>query len=395
MDRIICIAEYEGVMNLSELTHRKHHTIRASEALKPLVFKGRGTSSNTVGRFEKINRVDLDDGWDNLEEELPPLRTEVIIDSTRSIINYNDSPDISFDRSINPYRGCEHGCTYCFARPTHTYLGFSAGLDFESRILIKPDAAVLLRKELAKPSYRCAPIAMGTNTDPYQPLERKYGITRQILEVLAEHDHPVTIVTKSALVERDIDILAGMASKNLARVFMSVTTLNRDISRTLEPRTSAPERRILAIQRLHAAGIPVGVMTAPIIPVLTDPEMESILEAARHAGAGSAGYVMLRLPHEVAPLFVEWLELHFPLKASHVMSIVKQTRGGKAYDAAFHQRMRGTGLFADMIAHRFKHATHKLGYNSERHPLRTDLFHPPTPVIESKGKAPDQFDLFA
>jgi DNA repair photolyase len=351
--------------------------IRMIDAPRPLVFKGRGTVSNTVGRFERHERVEEDDGWDNLDAELTPRTTEVIIDSTRTIINYNKSPDISFDRSINPYRGCEHGCTYCFARPTHTYLGFSAGLDFESRILIKPEAASLLGKELAKPGYKCAPIAMGTNTDPYQPLERKHQITRQILQVLAEHNHPVTIVSKNALVERDIDILAPMAALNLARVLISITTLDKDICRMLEPRAAAPHRRLQTIRTLHEAGIPVGVMTAPIVPVLTDTEMESILEAAREAGASMAGYVMLRLPLEVAPLFEEWLNTYFPLKAAHVMSIVKQTRGGKAYDSAFHQRMRGSGLFADMIAQRFKLATSRLGFNAERSPLDTSLFSPP------------------
>lgn len=351
--------------------------IRMINAPRPLVFKGRGTVSNTVGRFEQHERVEEDDGWDNLDAELSPRVTEVIIDNTRSIINWNASPDILFDRSINPYRGCEHGCTYCFARPTHTYLGFSAGLDFESRILIKPEAAKLLRKELAKPGYKCAPIAMGTNTDPYQPLERKHRITRQILQVLAEHNHPVTIVTKNALVERDIDILAPMAALNLARVLISITTLDKDICRTLEPRAAAPHRRLQAIRSLHEAGIPVGVMTAPIIPVLTDAEMESILEAAREAGASMAGYVMLRLPLEVAPLFEEWLNTYFPLKATHVMSIVRQIRGGKTYDSSFHQRMRGSGLFADMIAQRFKLATSKLGLNAERSPLDTSLFSPP------------------
>ncbi|HZV97638.1 MAG TPA: PA0069 family radical SAM protein, partial [Methylophilaceae bacterium] len=332
-----------------------------------------------MGRFEQLERIEEDDGWDNLDADITPVQTEVIIDSTRTIINYVNSPDISFDRSINPYRGCEHGCTYCFARPTHTYLGYSAGLDFESRILIKPDAAELLKKELAKSSYVCAPIAMGTNTDPYQPLERKYKITRSILEVLAEYKHPVTIVTKNALIERDIDILAPMATQGLARVFVSVTTLNKDICRTLEPRAAAPHRRLEAIKALNDAGIPTGVMTAPIIPVLTDTEMESILEAAANAGAKSAGYVLLRLPLEVAPLFEEWLKQYFPLKAEHVMSIVKQSRGGKAYDSAFFVRQRGVGLFADMIGQRFKLATKKFGMNIERPPMNTTLFTPPRP----------------
>lgn len=351
--------------------------IRNIAAPRPLVFKGRGAASNTVGRFESMERVEIDDGWDNLDAELEPVATEVMIDSTRSIINYNDSPDVMFDRSINPYRGCEHGCTYCFARPTHTYLGLSAGLDFERKILIKPEATTLLRKELAKANYKCQPIAFGTNTDPYQPLERKYGITRQLMQVLAEHDHPLTIVSKNSLVERDIDILAPMAEKNLVRVLISITTLDKELCRKLEPRAAAPHRRLQTIRTLHEAGIPVGVMTAPIMPVLTDPEMETILKEAKAAGASMAGYVMLRLPLEVAPLFEEWLKLHYPLKAAHVMSIVQQSRGGKTYDSTFHQRMRGTGLFADMIEQRFKLATRKLGLNVSREPLRTDLFKPP------------------
>ena len=355
-------------------------------ASRPLVFKGRGAVSNHSGRFEQHQHTDIDDGWDNLEQDIPPLTTEVLIDSSRSIISWNTSPDIPFDRSINPYRGCEHGCIYCFARPTHTYLGFSAGLDFESRILVKPDAARLLHEELGKKNYRCATIAMGSNTDPYQPLEKRYQITRQILQVLAEHKHPVSIVTKSAMVERDIDVLSRLASEKLVQVFISLTTLNNQVSRTLEPRAAAPQRRLETIRRLHAAGIPVGVMAAPIIPVLTDPELESMLTAAHEAGAASASYVLLRLPLEVAPLFEEWLQHHYPLKASHVMSIVRQSREGKANTAEFHDRMRGSGLFADMIRQRFKLMTKKLGLNYRSLEMDTSLFRPP-------GK-PDQLGLF-
>lgn len=351
--------------------------VRQSEALRPLVFKGRGSSSNESGRFESHQHVDIDDGWGNLDTEPEPLRTEVILDDTRSIINWVKSPDIPFDRSINPYRGCEHGCIYCFARPSHTYLGYSAGLDFESRLLVKPDAATLLRKELAKPGYICQPMALGTNTDPYQPIEREYRITRQVLEVLAEYKHPLSIVTKSANVERDIDILAPMAREGLVKVFISITTFDRSISRTLEPRAAAPQRRLETIRRLHEAGIPVGVMTAPIIPVLTDSEMETILQQAAEAGASSAGYVLLRLPLEVTPLFEEWLKLHYPLKADHVMSIARQSRDGKTNDAHFFSRMRGKGLFADMIAQRFKLATAKLGLNRNRDGLNTSLFSVP------------------
>ena len=348
--------------------------------LRPLIFKGRGSASNPSGRFEHHQHADIDDGWGNLDAEPAPLRTEVIVDDTRSIINWVRSPDIPFDRSINPYRGCEHGCIYCFARPSHTYLGYSAGLDFESRLLVKPNAAKLLRQELAKPGYVCQPMALGTNTDPYQPIERQHQITREVLEVLAEHRHPLSIVTKSSLVERDIDLLAPMAQAGLAKVFISITTFDRDVSRLLEPRAAAPQRRLETIRRLHDAGIPVGVMTAPIIPVLTDSEMETILQQAADAGAESAGYVLLRLPLEVAPLFEEWLRLHFPLKADHVMSVVRQSRGGKANDPRFFNRMRGQGLFADMIAQRFKLATARLGLNEHRRALDATRFNPPAVV---------------
>ncbi len=343
---------------------------------RPLVFRGRGTSSNAVGRFERLERKFADDGWGTLDEELPPLRTEVAIDATRTIITRNDSPDVPFDRSINAYRGCEHGCVYCFARPTHAYLGLSPGLDFESRLFVKPEAAALLRQELAHSKYQCAPIAMGTNTDPYQPIERKYRVTRQILEVLSECGHPVTIVTKSALIERDIDILGPMAARKLAHVGISVTTLDRQLARTLEPRAAAPHRRLDTIARLAAAGVPTAVMTAPIIPALNDHEMETILEAAKAAGATSAGYVLLRLPLEVVELFEEWLTLHAPLKAEHVMSIVRQSRGGKTYDATFGKRMRGSGLFADMIAQRFRTAVKRLGLG-QRDDLDVSQFRPP------------------
>jgi len=362
---------------------------------KPLIFKGRGSTSNQNGRFEQLQREAFDDGWAQEDTDTPRLITEIIHDSSRSILHYNDSPDIPFDRSINPYRGCEHGCIYCYARPSHTYLGFSAGLDFESRILVKPDAAALLRQALAKPGYVCQPIAMGTNTDPYQPLERQQRITRQIIEVLAEHQHPLTIVTKSAMVERDIDLLAPMAAQNLARVFMSITTLDRHLSRVMEPRAAAPERRLQTLERLSSAGIPCGVMTAPMIPALNDAEMEHILEHAHAAGARYAGYVLLRLPLEVAPLFEEWLQHHFPLKAAHVMSIIRQSRGGKTYDAQFHQRMRGQGIFADLLAQRFRLAASKLGFMQERSPLNTRLFRPPVATTTRTAKKPTpQRDLF-
>jgi DNA repair photolyase len=359
-----------------------------SDALRPLIFKGRGSSSNASGRFEQHQHADIDDGWGTLDSEPQAIRTEVILDDTRSIINWVKSPDIPFDRSINPYRGCEHGCIYCFARPSHTYLGYSAGLDFESRILVKPKAAELLRKELSKPRYECQPMALGTNTDPYQPIEREHRVTREVLQVLAEFRHPLSIVTKSSMVERDIDILGPMARDGLVKVFISITTFDRAISRLLEPRAAAPQRRLETIRLLHDAGIPVGVMTAPIIPVLTDHEMEAILHQAAEAGASSAGYVLLRLPLEVAPLFEEWLRLHHPLKADHVMSIVRQSREGKANDAQFFSRMRGKGLFADMIAQRFKVATTRLGLSRDRLALDTSLFRSPTKPVS-------QLDLFS
>jgi len=359
--------------------------------IKPLNFKGRGAASNAVGRFERMGREQHDDGWGSLDEELPPLRTEVAIDASRSVISYNTSPDLPFDRSINPYRGCEHGCIYCYARPSHAWLGLSPGLDFESRLLAKPDAPTLLRKELAKPGYRCKPIALGVNTDAYQPIEREYRITRGILEVLAEFNHPVSLVTKSALVERDIDILAPMAAQGLALVFVTITTLDRKLARTLEPRAAAPERRLETLRRLAEAGISTGVMTAPVIPALNDSEMENILEAASQAGARHSGYVLLRLPHELAGLFEDWLRLHYPLKADHVLSLIRQSHGGKDYDAAFHTRMKGQGIFAELIAKRFRLACQRLGLNVARDNLDTSKFRPTMGSTLGSGK---QLDLF-
>lgn len=356
---------------------------------KPLAHKGRGSISNTAGRFEKLGSEAVDDGWGSLDEELPPLATEVIVDSSRSLITYNESPDIPFDRSINPYRGCEHGCIYCFARPSHAYLGFSAGLDFESRILVKPDAARLLRQELSKPAYRCAPLALGTNTDPYQPLERKHGVMRQILEVLAETRHPLTLVSKSSLVERDLDLLAPMAAQGLAEVHISITTLDRSLARTLEPRAASPQRRLETVAKLHEAGIPVGVMTAPVIPALNDHELEDILQVAHEAGARNAGYILLRLPHEVAGLFEEWLRHHYPLKADHVLSLIRQSRGGETYDSSFHQRMQGNGAYAHLIGQRFRLMTKRLGMNQGHMALRTDLFQKPSPSRDSRQMSLD------
>lgn len=344
---------------------------------KPLVYKGRGSISNATARFEKQTSEAVDDGWGNLDADAAPLKTEIIIDSSRSLINYNDSPDLPFDRSINPYRGCEHGCIYCFARPTHAYLGLSPGLDFESRILIKPDAAHLLREELSKKNYRCAPLALGTNTDPYQPLERQHRIMRQILDVLAETRHPLSIITKSSLIERDIDLLKPMAEQGLVNVCLSITTLDKSMARSLEPRAATPQRRLETIAKLTESGIPVGVMVAPVIPALNDHEMESVVKAAHAVGALNAEYILLRLPLEVADLFEEWLRQHYPLKADHVLNLIRQSRGGKSYNPAFHQRMLGTGSYAELIGQRFRLICKRLELDRGLPPLRTDLFHKP------------------
>ena len=342
------------------------------------LLRGRGALSNEVGRYEKHSRVLVDDGWDDgwRDDDLapPPLRTEVLRDATRTIIARNNSPDISFDRSINPYRGCEHGCIYCFARPTHAYLGMSPGADFESRLFAKPNAAQLLAKELSAPGYIPRVIAMGTNTDPYQPIEKKMRITRSILEVLSAFGHPVGIVTKSPLVLRDLDIIGPMAKRGLAKVALSVTTLDRKLARTMEPRAGTPSRRLQAIKALSEAGVPTGVMFAPVIPALNDEELEAVLKAARDVGARSAGYVLLRLPLEIKDLFREWLEARVPDRAKHVMALVRQMRGGKDYDSQWHTRMKGTGPYAEMIARRFQLAAKRFGFNEEQRPLLLTRF---------------------
>jgi len=338
--------------------------------------RGRGTISNASGRYEPLARIAFDDGWRSLED-LPPFKTTVTMDSTRKIITRNESPDISFDRSINPYRGCEHGCVYCFARPTHAYLGMSPGLDFESKLFVKPDAASLLEKELSAKNYEPRTIAIGTNTDPYQPIERKYQVMRQILEVLERAGHPVGIVTKSALVLRDLDILSRMAERKLARVALSVTTLDPQIARTMEPRAATPMRRLETLRRLSAAGIPTTVMVAPIIPAVTDSEMERILDAAAAAGVQSAGYVLLRLPLEVRDLFKEWLTANYPDRVEHVFKLIRDMRGGKDYDSAWGKRQKGTGPYAWMLGRRFEIACEKLGLNKNRTSLTTEHFDPP------------------
>ncbi len=339
--------------------------------------RGRGAGVNPSGRFEPQQRVGFDDGW-GTEDDLPPPKTVVQVERARKIITRNDSPDLPFDRSINPYRGCEHGCVYCFARPTHAFMGLSPGLDFETRLFVKPNAAELLERELGAPGYKVQPIAIGTNTDPYQPVEREHGITRAVLEVLAKTGHPVMIVTKSALVTRDIDILAPMAEKGLVKVALSVTTLDRHLARAMEPRASTPARRLEAIGALNAAGIPAGVMVAPVVPMVTDMEIERILDAAAVYGAREAGYVLLRLPLEVSEIFKDWLLRYFPDRYRHVMTLLRSMHGGKDYDAEWGKRMRGSGPYAWQIGRRFEIATRRLGINKTKARLRTDLFLPPS-----------------
>ena len=336
----------------------------------------------------------MDDGWyqeSDADEGAARPRTEVAIETAKTIISRNQSPDIPFSQSINPYRGCEHGCIYCYARPTHAYLGLSPGLDFETKLVAKTNAAELLRRELSAPGYRCELIAMGTHTDPYQPIERELKITRGVIEVLAECDHPLGIVTKSAMVERDIDLLSTMAKKNLVQVFISIATLDHEVARKLEPRASAPARRLQAVRKLADAGIEVGVFASPVIPMITDKDIESVLQAAKDAGATRANYTMLRLPNEVNAMFQDWLARHYPLRAEHVMSLVRQMRGGRDNDPKFGSRMRGDGLFAELIRKRFHVACRRLGLNiGERNQLDASLFRAPE---RPKGNDP-QLDLF-
>jgi DNA repair photolyase len=326
--------------------------------------KGRGAGINPEGRFEKVARDAFDDGWDQQEEELPPLKTHVTIEHVKSIIARNDSPDVPFTQSINPYQGCEHGCVYCYARPSHAYRNLSPGIDFETRLFAKVNAAERLREELSKPGYRCEVISLGANTDPYQPIEKEHRITRGILEVCAEFNQPVGIVTKNAMVERDLDILAPMARKNLAAVHISCNNLDHDLARRLEPRCSAPARRLQAMKKVSEAGVPVGVLVAPVIPFLTDQQIEPVLEAAWEHGARGAGYVLMRLPWEVKDIFREWLERHYPLKAKHVMSRVHAMRGGRDNDPNFGSRMTGEGELAKLLEQRFDKACERLGFNS-------------------------------
>jgi DNA repair photolyase len=340
----------------------------------------RGARSFVQGRFESVARESFDDGWTPEEADKRELKTQVTIEKARSIVSHNDSPDVGFSQSINPYRGCEHGCIYCYARPSHAYLELSPGLDFETRLFAKTNAAERLRETLAKPGYQPSPIALGANTDCYQPIERKYRITRQILEVLAECNHPVTMVTKSALIERDLDLLAPMAAKNLVRVYVSIGTLDRELARKLEPRAASPQRRLDVLKKLSENRIPCGVMVAALIPALNDKTMEHVLEAAAAAGAKEAAYVVMRLPHELKALFKEWLAEHYPQRAEHVMSIVRQMRGGKENDPNFGSRMSGTGNYAELMEKRFDIACRRLGIN-KREPLDLDCsrFRAPSP----------------
>ncbi len=353
----------------------------AGDARRPTApLKGRGAASRVAGRFEVTTTVGSDDGWGSVydhEDEIGTrVATQVREERARTVISRNDSPDIGFSQSVNPYRGCEHGCVYCFARPSHAYLNLSPGLDFETKLSAKTNAAEVLRRELSKPGYRPSPIALGINTDAYQPIEKRYRVTRQVLEVLAEFRHPVSFVTKGGLILRDLDLLADMARERLVNVYVSVTTLDNRLSSKLEPRASAPHTRLATLRALHDAGVPTGVLVAPVIPQVTDHDLEKILEAARDAGASAAGYVLLRLPHELKQVWREWLELHVPERAKHVMSLLQQMHGGRDYDSRFGQRMRGQGPFADLLQQRFRKAYARLGY-ARLPPLVTAAFAPP------------------
>ncbi len=370
-----------------KLAARGRVTVKdVAEAGERLTQSGRGAISNQTGRFEPETRHAFDDGWETIEEDAGRLETTLTAEAAKTIITFNRSPDIPFDRSVNPYRGCEHGCVYCFARPTHAYQGLSAGLDFESRLFFKPNGPELLRRALARPSYRPRPIALGINTDAFQPIERRTRLTRALLEILAECRHPVSLLTKSALIQRDIDLIAPMAAEGLTRVGVSMTTLDPKLSRKMEPRAASPARRLETIKALSEAGIPVAVMTAPIIPAINDMEIEALLEAAAGAGADGAGYVILRLPYEIKDLFHEWLAAHYPDRAAKVVNLLREMRGGADYDAKWFERRTGKGVYASLIAQRFIRATRRLGLSVSRPPLRTDLFRPPQPKT-------DQLDL--
>jgi len=333
--------------------------------VKSLQNKGRGATLQIEGRFESVARERVDDGWGKADEALPPFKTTVTMERAKGVLQKQDSPDLAFDHSLNVYRGCEHGCIYCYARPSHAYLNLSPGLDFETKLFAKPEAAQLLRAELAKPSYQCLPIALGVNTDSYQPIERELQLVRQVLEVLVECKHPVSIITKSALIERDIDLLAQLARDDLVQVFITVTTLDVEVARKLEPRAASPRRRLQTMRRLNEAGVPCGVLVAPVVPFLTDAELEQVLQAAYEHGARTGHYALLRLPYELKDLFKDWLAVHYPLKAEHVMSRLREMRGGKENDSSFGSRFSGQGLFAELLAQRFKLVSERLGLNRE------------------------------
>ena len=364
--------------------------------------KGRGAATNPAVRYDAITTEPVEDDWSvgldtvsglDALAELPPLPTTLIRDTTKSVISWNTSPDIGFDRAVNPYRGCEHGCVYCYARPTHAYLGYSPGLDFETKLLFKPEVAELLERELRKPGYVAKPLALGSNTDPYQPIERTLKLTRGVLEVLERCGHPVSIVTKSATVVRDLDILVRLAQRNLVRVWLSVTTLDPALARVMEPRASAPARRLQAVRALSAAGVPTGVLAAPMIPAVNDAELETIVEAASRAGAETAAYVLLRLPSELKGIFEAWLREHMPDRARKVLELIRQTRAGSLNDARFGQRFSGTGVYADLLASRFSRAARKWNLESRRE-LDCAQFKPPRGAVASRGFAEAQLTLF-
>lgn len=357
-------------------------------AVSHISARGRGAGSNASGRFESLSREAFDDGWDGEDSPPPTLKTSVTAEKARTIITRNDSPDVGFDRSINPYRGCEHGCIYCYARPAHAYMGLSPGLDFESRLFFKPRAAELLARELAKPAYRPAVIHIGGNTDPYQPQERALRVTRQVIEVLSAHRHPLSIISKSSLIERDVDLLGPMGQAGLARAAVSITTLDRRLARMMEPRAATPERRLSALRALTAAGVPTMVMFAPVIPGLNDHELEAVLRRAAEAGAVGAGYIILRLPLEIKDLFREWLAAKVPDRSDRVMSLVRQMRGGRDYDAKWGERMKGDGPIAEILKKRFQVARKRYGLDADRAPLDISQFRIPP----ASG---DQLDLFA
>ena len=380
-------------MLANTLPSRSGPTAEPGPIMPSLARHGRGATTNPGVRYDRLRGEAFDDGWGTLEEafaELPPLPTTLIKDASRTVISWNTSPDIGFDRAVNPYRGCEHGCVYCYARPSHAYLGYSPGLDFETKLIFKPDVAEQLERELRKPGYVAKTLALGSNTDPYQPVERTLKLTRSVLEVLERFGHPVSIVTKSAGVARDADILRRMAERGLARVWLSVTTLDPSLARRMEPRAATPARRLAAVTALAAAGIPVGVLAAPMIPGLNDAEMERILAAAKQAGAGAASYVLLRLPLELRQMFEAWLAQHFPDRARHVLNLVRETRGGALNDANFHSRFGGTGVYAELLARRFTRAARQHGLN-EREQLDCTQFAPPPAV---GGFAEKQMALF-